>query len=418
MRERILVHLAAYARFAEDFECPEAMCQAGISRAIGKSRAHTTLEINRMREAGLLTERLAHVKGAKSKRKTYSLTPHAMEAERNISRHIRQMEAVVDGQKQSGEQAVEHLMEMLQKSRPMAYDILLSSKGLIDTQEHVSSRSEESSVIAPSYDLPDDIHQSKSVGSRILMANEHSKRGDFQEALKILAQCDDCPAVHSSRASILRKQGDLTSALQEINLALKSISEDKPLQGARCQMEKAMILFSQGNLARSLELLNSVEGAFRKEESQIDLLRYGINRAIVLRGMGDMDLARQCLTDSLGLAEKTGLDRFKAYAMVNLCDILNEQGDYEESAKLASQAADIFGVLAEPLMHSAALFNLGAAQAGLGKRDEAVNALEKSISILENNDLLASRISWLQGCSEKLRELGLEEKAKALMDKV
>ena len=133
MRDRIIVHLAGYIRYAQEFECPEEMSQSGIAEAIGKSRAHTTLELNRMKDIDLITERLAHVKNARSKRKTYNLTAEALTRERQIAGHIDGMEIEINDSGiidlMNGHQATETIIEKLSVSRLIAFDMLLGSNG-------------------------------------------------------------------------------------------------------------------------------------------------------------------------------------------------------------------------------------------------------------------------------------------------
>lgn len=433
MRDRIIVHLAPYSRYADEFECPEAMSQAGISQAIGKSRAHTTLELNRMKEADLVTERLAHVKGTRSKRKTYTLTNQALVTERQITGHVEGLEIEMLGSEAgiiNGRQAVDFLISELPTSRALAFDIVLSSDGKIDPEENKQP--------PPSPPIPDDgeivesvpeqvqIHDSRTFDALVLQANTFSKKGQPEEALAVLDKAmESKPSdlnlsrAHYSRASVFRKQGNYPSALEEINKSLK-IAENlnNLLMVGRCQMEKAMILAGKGSETQSLELLDSADMIFRQENSQVDLLRCGINQGMILRNMGKVDEAIDVLEVSLDLAEKTSLDRLKAYAMVNTTDLLNEQGEYARSADMAQTAGDIFQVLDEPLMLAASLFNMGAAQAGLGKKEEAMTNLDNAISVLEKNGMLASRITWLEKYAAILDEMGESEKAKSILKKI
>ncbi len=433
VREKILVHLAQFSRYAEEFECPEAMSQAGISLAIEKSRAHTTLELNRMKEDRFVTERLARVKGAKSKRKTYTLTNQASVTERRITGHIEGLEIQLLGSEDpgivNGQQAAEVLMKELPASRAMAFDIILSSDGKINLEEH------RPPPVSPT--IPDDetdsagsdetiIHDGQTFDAIILQANMLSKKGRPKEALAMLEKAMksnpsnlDLSRAYYSRASIFRKQGNYPSALEEINKSL-NFAEDsgKPLMVGRCQMEKAMILSGKGNEPKSLELLDSADMIFRQENSQVDLLRCGINQGIILRNMGKINEAVDVLDISLDLAERTGLDRLKAYALVNLTDLLNEQKDYERSKELGQKAKDIFQVLDEPIMLAASLFNLGTAQAGLGEKAEAITSLDNAISILEKNGMLTSRTDWLEKYASILEELGEAKKAKSILQKI
>jgi len=87
--ERVLVHLAGFARFGDAYECPKEMTQDGIAAALGISRAHTALELKRLRSSGKVEERMAHVEGARTRRKVYVLLPAGQEIARRMREHAR-----------------------------------------------------------------------------------------------------------------------------------------------------------------------------------------------------------------------------------------------------------------------------------------------------------------------------------------
>lgn len=434
VRDKILVHLAPYSKYAEEFECPEAMSQTGISIAIGKSRAHTTLELSRMKEDALVSERLAHVSGTKSKRKTYTLTAQALVTERRIAGHVESLElellGVVEPRTMNGLQATEFIMRELPASRAIAFDIILSSGGKIDLEEKKSRQASPTASVETETDSLDHLNilsrDSQTFDARILQANALSKKGRPKEALAILENAvkakpskPELSRVYYCKASIFRKQGNYPSALEEINKSLKIAEEsEKPLMVGRCQMEKAMILSGTGIELQSMQLLDSAEMIFRRENSQVDILRCGINQGMILRNLGKTSEAVDVLETSLDLAEKTSMDRLKAYALVNLTDLLNEQKEYGRSKELAHMAVDIFRVLDEPIMLAASLFNLGSALAGLGEKEGAITSLDNAISTLERNGLLSSRTSWLEKYASLLKEMGEVEKAKSILLKI
>ena len=72
--ERILVHLSAFERYANEIDGPEEVTQGGIGEALGLSRAHVALEVRRLITAGRLIQRLVHVRGSRHRRKAYFLT--------------------------------------------------------------------------------------------------------------------------------------------------------------------------------------------------------------------------------------------------------------------------------------------------------------------------------------------------------
>ncbi len=416
VRDKIIIHLASYTRYADDFECPEEMSQVGISTAIGKSRAHTTLELNRMKGLDLITERLAHVKGAKSKRKTYVLSAEALAKEKEILENIWNLEIEIRDSDESkimnGQQAVNILMKELIISKIMAFGIVISSNGQINIDEIKKELAPMDYIAEP---------ENQNLDALILLAEMHSKKGAGSEALAVLDKAinieisnRDRARLHYARASIFRKQGNFQSALDEIDKSLEHGEESQLI--ARINMEKAMILSDIGEVSQIMELLDSAEMIFRQKNSQVDLLRCGINQGKILRTLGHINEAIDVLENTFELAEMTGLNRLEAYALVNLTDLLNEQKNYERARELAARAKNIFQVLDEPLMLAASLFNLGEALAALGEKEKAMKNLDNAISILEKNEI--SRPGWLQHYAIILEELGEPEKAQLILKKI
>jgi tetratricopeptide (TPR) repeat protein len=72
--ERIMFHLNSYVKFEDKFEVPFDMTQDGISQACAISRAHAAIELKKLKGAGLVEERLTHIRKGKSRRKAYFLT--------------------------------------------------------------------------------------------------------------------------------------------------------------------------------------------------------------------------------------------------------------------------------------------------------------------------------------------------------
>ncbi len=87
--ERIVVHLSGFLRHADAYEVPPEMTQDGIGFALGISRAHVALELKRLRTAGRVEERMAHVATAKTRRKVYVLTPSGQEIARRMREYAR-----------------------------------------------------------------------------------------------------------------------------------------------------------------------------------------------------------------------------------------------------------------------------------------------------------------------------------------
>ena len=72
--QRVLLHLSRFTGLISQYEVPGDMTQEGVAKACGISRSHAAVEIKRLKEKGLLTEELRHIKGGRSRRKVYFLT--------------------------------------------------------------------------------------------------------------------------------------------------------------------------------------------------------------------------------------------------------------------------------------------------------------------------------------------------------
>ena len=97
----------------DSYEVPPEMTQDGIGSALGISRAHVALELKRLREAGKVEERMAHVATAKTRRKVYVLTPSGQELARRMREHARTRAVRLigpEGERQTtGEEALDAL---------------------------------------------------------------------------------------------------------------------------------------------------------------------------------------------------------------------------------------------------------------------------------------------------------------------
>lgn len=84
--ERVLIHISQYSRFKEQFEAPDEISQLGIAHSVGISRAHAAVELKKLKEGNKISEKVSHVRGAKSKKKVYFLTLEGEEEIRALRR--------------------------------------------------------------------------------------------------------------------------------------------------------------------------------------------------------------------------------------------------------------------------------------------------------------------------------------------
>jgi len=83
--ERIVIHLSRYDLLNDDpYNIPWDLTQDGIAASLRISRAHSSIELKKLREAGKAEERQTHIKGGKIKRKSYTLTASGREDARRL----------------------------------------------------------------------------------------------------------------------------------------------------------------------------------------------------------------------------------------------------------------------------------------------------------------------------------------------
>ena len=72
--ERIVLHLSHYGKYMDAYEVPMDICQDGIARALGISRAHATLELKKLKSRNKVVEKRVHIKKGRTRRKVYFLS--------------------------------------------------------------------------------------------------------------------------------------------------------------------------------------------------------------------------------------------------------------------------------------------------------------------------------------------------------
>ncbi len=79
-----MLHLAQYSKHLNDFDAPFEVSQDGIGEALRISRAHAAIELKKLKEAGTVSERIAHIRAGPVKRKVYFLTEAGETKARNL----------------------------------------------------------------------------------------------------------------------------------------------------------------------------------------------------------------------------------------------------------------------------------------------------------------------------------------------
>ncbi|OPY31283.1 MAG: hypothetical protein A4E32_01734 [Methanomassiliicoccales archaeon PtaU1.Bin124] len=86
--ERIILHLAQYSKFQQNFEAPAEVSQDGIAEALRISRAHAAIELKKLKEVAEVEERIAHIRKGPTKRKVYFLTEAGEKRAKNLKDYV------------------------------------------------------------------------------------------------------------------------------------------------------------------------------------------------------------------------------------------------------------------------------------------------------------------------------------------
>ena len=83
--EKILLHVSRYDLLNEDrFNITWDLTQDGIASSLRISRAHSSLELKKLKERGKVIENQGHIKGCRVKRRSYHLTPAGMDEAKRL----------------------------------------------------------------------------------------------------------------------------------------------------------------------------------------------------------------------------------------------------------------------------------------------------------------------------------------------
>ena len=74
VKERVLLHLLDYSKYAEAVEVPPEMTQEGVAQAAGFDHPHFAQYARPLVREGFVRERMAHIRGARKRRKAYDIT--------------------------------------------------------------------------------------------------------------------------------------------------------------------------------------------------------------------------------------------------------------------------------------------------------------------------------------------------------
>lgn len=86
VQDAVVLHLSRYSNvFLDVYGMPFGMTQDGIAAALGKSRAHVSIELKKLKSMGRVGSIIAHTPQSSRKRRTYYLEPCGRSAVQKIN---------------------------------------------------------------------------------------------------------------------------------------------------------------------------------------------------------------------------------------------------------------------------------------------------------------------------------------------
>lgn len=404
--ERILLHVSQYQKLKESYDVPFDVSQDGIAQALVISRAHAAVELKKLKEAGDMLERLAHIKKGKNKRKVYFLTPAGEEKAVRI-RDCALREGIdvgpcVDVRRMRGSDLWNSLSEENRRvlatavvfRRPFRREALpMTSVALlpVDRDGYV--------------ELPEALRMEVlSLLSNEQARVEHSfaadywlDQGDYRERLYHLLKAGRS---RESEMLVANRGGTLLLDADEDLLAIVSeLESPSDRYAARVRLVQAECARLAGDREYCLRVCAEMIASQDMRERFEGLLIEGK----ALRDMGKLEDSLLSLDRAKGL----GLHVQGSCVECEIADVMIRSGDYDGALSILHSVARAGG-LGDPDNIERAYLLVGTAYLRKGMPSEALRYLSKSLAITKSAD----KTPWFKALAEAYSQAGMAEKAK------
>ncbi len=396
--ERILVHLSRFVGHCDEYSAPVDVSQNGISSAVRISRAHAAIELKKLKETDLINEGLAHIKGSRSRRKVYQLTPAGRERAKMIEHYAAEAGIDVSSLLDLARCDPEGMWESLEEDEKEAFGLAcvfrspfdpavlgeaarmvpLNDDGLADVPVNMRSRipglMDEDARRRCHSQAADHCLRVKDYGQRL---HHLVRAGRNREAAMLI----------SSRGASLLEDGD------GLNETLALLGEAPERFRGEVETLKAKAAMAAGDAERSRSI---IEGMLHGTELRRGLMLEGE----LLTQEGDLDGALASLISARGSDSDTELE-------CRIAGLLCEQGRHQESVDaletLLARSAEDGSYDRTDLV----LLQLGRSLLRGGRCDEAVKTLSKGMGMAPEGD----RRRWHLLLGEAYQAAGVQERA-------
>ena len=401
--ERIVLHLAQYSKHQNDFDAPFEVSQDGIGEALRISRAHAAIELKKLKEAGTVAERIAHIRAGPVKRKVYFLTESGEQRARNLkdfaNRQGIEISPLLDLRKCKGEDLWEQLNP---ESRS------LMAKACVFRKPFKRSSLPQTTVSILPEDREGIVDMPSSLRSSIPGLLE---KGQLKEA-------------HSFAADYWLEEGDYVERLHHLLMANRSMEAQMLLVNRGMQMASS----SGPVLLASLKEMGEVPPRYAKEIRKVRglaaLKAMDIHYGMKVAGEMVLTADPEEMLDGIELKGRLLLaDRQPQEALANLeqaraerhsplldCDIANCLALLErrEEALRTIESVGRKAPIGDPDVLEEVYARKGQVLALLGRTEDAIANFSKALGLARPGDKRAIHSSMAE-CYEVL---GMKDKAR------
>lgn len=259
----------------------------------------------------------------------------------------------------------------------------LASSGDYATANSVLAEAQEiAGEDAVSLDAVDRVHAQ----IEFRLGNYQVARARHQSVLQRASARRDLPGVARAELELAlldRRQGDFSSAIAGLERALSVYRQLGDLDGvARVLTHIGLVRINQGVYSAALDALNESlrlqdDGAVAERERTYHYL------GLLYAGLREYETARRFLDKGLAEAHKLADPAREAPLLGSKARVANLAGSYSQALTLASESQKLAERMGSPPGRAYAGLELGRALLGLGRLDEAREALETGVVIAE-----------------------------------
>ncbi len=262
------------------------------------------------------------------------------------------------------------------------------------------------------------------------IAVSQTQSGAWDEAEEYLTQAEGIATrigdqrnllrIHFNRGRLQYLRGDLRAAMvfmeKSRNLAVEVADY---AMDASARIYFANIYRRMGKLGTALACAMEVERAARAQGGEVALMEAVATQAEVHRDMGNLDVARSCIDEALGMSAQ--LQRRFAHAENNMIlgTIEREMQRYPEAEQALARAEQMFREIKSPYEIAVASFELGVSLLRAGGRDRATEAARRLQDALGVFQKLGAQIEVQRAKRELARLLpaavGVTDSAESLL---